>query len=273
MPSRKPARNKEAPPGQNTWLDEDEPSDPFPAAIDPAERDMRNTARLIEGQEIGSLPASPRNLNWTDYVLYENPELEAPLEAPVFLPASYAIEHPEPTNNERLQMLDKRKSFTHEGVRYFPLSAAAPVIQAPRSTLVHWINKQTKFDGRPLQIYYFAPANRYFISEESIVRAANRFIKWPSQEPAGKVTLGEQRDQSGFIGFTEAARILGVDHHTIWRWLIKGTAPTDEPLDVVKCPAADQYYIRQKDVKALKKFVPRAGLRSGRRPQPTLQAH
>jgi len=156
-------------------------------------------------------------------------------------------------------------------VLYFPLSLAAPAIQAARTTLVQWINKKTKFDGRPLQTYYFAPANRHFISEESIIRAAHRFIKWPSEEPAGPVTLRETRDQSGYIGLTTAAKTLRVDHHTIWRWITKGTAPTDRPLDVIKDPASDQLYIRQKDLALLKKLVPRSGLSIGRRPQPVSQ--
>jgi hypothetical protein len=168
-------------------------------------------------------------------------------------------------------MLDEAKSFTHDGERYYPLSLAAPVIQAARTTLVQWINKKTKFDGRPLQTYYFAPANRHFISEESINRAANRFIRWPSEEPAGPVTLGEKRDQSGYVGLSDAARTLGVDHHTIWRWTTKGTAPTDRPLDVIKDPASDQLYILQKDLALLKKLVPRSGLHAGRRSHPALQ--
>jgi hypothetical protein len=183
---------------------------------------------------------------------------------------THGIEHP-PQIDERRRMLDYDKSFIQDGVRYFPLSLAAPIVQAPAPSLLHWIKKQTKFDGRPLQSYYFAPVNQYFISEESIDRAANRFIKWPSQEPAGPVTLGEKRDQNGYIGLTDAARTIGVDHHTMWRWTTKGTAPTDKPLDVVKCPASDQLYIRQKDVTALKKLVPRSGLRAGRRPQTGLQ--
>lgn len=168
-------------------------------------------------------------------------------------------------------MLDKAKSFTHDGVRYFPLSLAAPVVQAPASTLLDWIKKKTKFDGRPLQTYHFAPANQYLISAESIERAANRFVTVPAEEPARTVTLGETRDQSGYIGLTDAAEILGIGHHTIWRWATKGTAPTDEPLDVIKCPASDQLYIRQSDVTALKKLIPRGGLRAGRRPLPVLQ--
>jgi hypothetical protein len=160
-------------------------------------------------------------------------------------------------------------SFVQNGVRYFPLSAAAPRAQAPPSTILHWIKKETKFGGRPLDSYHFAPANRYYLSEESIGRAANRFIKWPSREPAGPVTVGHADDQSGYVRLQEAAQTLGVDHHTIWRWATKGTTPTDEPLDVIKCPATDQFYICEADISKLKKLVPRSGLRAGRRQSPT----
>jgi HSP20 family molecular chaperone IbpA len=169
----------------------------------------------------------------------------------------------------RGRMLEDGKSFVQNGVRYFPLSSAAPVVQAPPSTILHWIKKETNFAGRPLDSYYFAPANRYFLSEESIERAANRFIDWRSQEPAGPVTIGHTRDKSGYVRLQEAAQTLGVDHHTMWRWAAKGTAPTDKPLDVIKDPATDQFYIREAEVSKLKKLVPRSGLRAGRRKPPT----
>ncbi len=184
----------------------------------------------------------------------------------------YAIEHRQPQAHER-PMLDEAKSFTHDGERYYPLSVAAPEVQAPPSTLLDWIKKETKINGQPVRGYYFAPVNRHFISEESIHRAANRFIKWPSGEPAGPVILGEKRDQTGYIHLPEAASAIGVHHHTLWRWATRGTTPTDKPLDVIKDPASDQLYIRQKDVSALKKLVPRGGLRAGRRSLSTLRPH
>lgn len=159
------------------------------------------------------------------------------------------------------------KSFMHEGTRYFPLSAVAPIIQAPRSTVLDWIKKGTKFKGEPLQSYHFAPANRYYISEESVERAANRFIRWPSQQPAGSVTLGETKERTGYVGLAPAARTVGVDHRTMWLWATHGKAPTAEPLDVIKCPATEQFYIRESDVRALKSFAPRPGLRRGPHPR------
>ncbi len=182
-----------------------------------------------------------------------------------------AIDHPKDENNETLRMLDHNKSFVQDGVRYFPLSAAAPIVQAPAPTILHWIKNGTKFDGEPLQSYYFAPANQYFIGEQAIVKAAHRFIKWPSQEPARAVILGEVKDKSGYIRLPKMAQILGVDHHTIWRWATKGTAPLDRPLDVIKDPASDQYHIRQTEAAVLKKHVPRAGLHAGRRSRPAMQ--
>jgi hypothetical protein len=152
-------------------------------------------------------------------------------------------------------------------VRYVPLSSAAPIIQAPRSTLLEWIKKGTQFDGKPLDSTYLAPANRYFLSEDSIHRAANRFIKWPSKKPSGNVTIGETDDEHGYISLAKAAQNIGVDHRTMWLWATQGKAPSDDPPDVIKCPASDQYYIRESDVSRLKKLVPRSGLKRGRRPQ------
>jgi hypothetical protein len=81
------------------------------------------------------------------------------------------------------------------------------------------------------------------------------------------VTLGETKDQSGYIGIAKAARTLGVDHHTMWLWTAHGTAPTPKALDVIKCTASDQFYIREKEVAGLKQLIPRSGLRPGRRAQ------
>ena len=196
------------------------------------------------------------------------------------------IEPPvEPQKNEPPQMAPQEETITitkdgtllKGGVPYRSLSDAAPLAQTHRTTLLNWIKNKIPFAGRPLQSYHFAPANRYFLSEESIQRAANRFVKWPSEEPAGPVTIGETRDKTGYIGIPKAAHILGVDHHTMWLWTAPrpsehrpsahATAPTDKPLDVIKDPASEQIYIREKDIARLKKLIPRSGLKRGRRPQ------
>ena len=157
-----------------------------------------------------------------------------------------------------------QKAITKAGNRYFPLSFAAPLAQAPETTLRDWITKKTRFAGRTIQTHT-SPTAGIYISEESVNRMASRFIKWPSQQPAGRVTIGETDDQSGYIGLTDAARLVGVERHTIWRWATKGTAPTEKPLDIIKCPASEQFYISEKDVMSLKGIVPRTGLRRGPR--------
>jgi hypothetical protein len=144
---------------------------------------------------------------------------------------------------------------------------AAEHAQVPRTTLLNWIKAKKVFQGRELQTYNSATAHKLFLSEESVDRVANRFIRWPSQEPAGAVHIGETKDQTGYIGIAKAARSIGVDHHTMWLWTDPKKAPTDKPLDIIKCTASEQFYIRQKDVSALKTKIPRAGLRRGRRPQ------
>jgi hypothetical protein len=174
-------------------------------------------------------------------------------------------------------MLDYGKSFVQDSVRYFPLSAAVSVVQAPPPTILNWIKNDTTFNGEPLQSLYFAPANQYFISEESIERAANRFIKWLNEKPpgepagpggpAGPVTLGHTKDKSGFIALSEAERILGVSKRTMYLWATQGKAPSDKQPEVIQCPSSEHFYIREKDVYSLKKLIPRSGLPRGRRRQ------
>ena len=164
-----------------------------------------------------------------------------------------------------------QKIFIKDNIRYRPLQVAAQLAQTPRQTLLNWVKNKTEFAGRPIQSYYLAPVDRYFVSEESIQRIANRFVKWPSQEPAGTVILGETKDKTGFLTMSEAARIVGVSSRTMWLWTSRGKAPTSKALDVVKCTTSDHFYIRQKDALDLKRLVPKSGLQRGRRSQTTPQ--
>ena len=123
-------------------------------------------------------------------------------------------------------------------------------------------------------INYLAPMDAYFVSEESIERAANRFIKWRSGKPAGPagpVTLGETNDQSGFIGLPEAREILGISNRTMYLWATQDKAPQGRPLEIIKDPISEHLYIREKDVHQLKRLIPKRGLQRGRRPQPALR--
>ena len=184
--------------------------------------------------------------------------------------------HAEPQNHEPPQMAQadniviQNGTLFKGGLPYRPLSAAASSARTHRTTLLNWIKNKTPFAGRPLEGYHLALANRYYVSEESVERAANRFIKWQNGKPAGPagpVTIGATRDKTGYIGITKAGQSLGVDHHTIWLWTAHGTAPTEKPLDVIKDPASDQFYIRETDIAHLKKLIPRSGLKPGRRAQ------
>jgi hypothetical protein len=167
------------------------------------------------------------------------------------------------------KMVEDDRIITKPEGRYFPISLAADVAHVPRTTLVDWIKAKSKFEGRPLKTYNSPTAKKLYLAEESIQRVANRFIRWPSKEPAGPVTVGETKDKSGYIGISKAAQMIGVDHHTMWLWTTQGKAPVDRPPDVVKCSASDQFYIREKDLSELKKLIPRSGLRRGRRPKAT----
>jgi hypothetical protein len=169
-----------------------------------------------------------------------------------------------PATTQARKMVSDERSFMHEGVRYFPLSVATPIIQVPRTTLIDWIRKGKTVGDKPLQVHYSEAAARYFISEESIERAALRFVKWPSEQPAGIVHLGETANGRGYIGLKQAAREIGISDHTMWLWAARGKAPGHSP-DVIKCPVTEQYYIHQAEIGRLRKLVPDSGLRPGPR--------
>ena len=162
------------------------------------------------------------------------------------------------------------KVFVKDGVRYLPLSDAARIAKTPPQTMLSWIKNETEFDGQPLDSLYFKPLDSYFVGEDSIQKAANRFVKWPSNEPASDVVIGQTEDQTGYIGTSEAAKIVGVSSRTIWLWAKESKAPLDRPLDVIRCKTSDEVYILEKDVADLAKLIPKSGLQRGRRPQQQL---
>jgi hypothetical protein len=154
--------------------------------------------------------------------------------------------------------------ITRGDVRYYPLSLAAELAQAPPQTLLSWIKSKTKFHGDTLDSYDSPTAGKLYLSEESVDRVANRFVSWPSNLGSGLPHLGKTDDRSGYIRISSAAKILGVSSRTMWLWADQGTALSDIPLDIIKCTTSNYFYIREKDVYALKAFVPRSGLRRGR---------
>ncbi len=167
-------------------------------------------------------------------------------------------------------LVQDKSIITRGGDRYLPLPLAAWTAQASESALRNWIDHRVKFGGRSLRTHISLTKGVY-VSEESVQRIASRFVNWPSNEPAGPVTLGETDDQSGFLAMSDAARIVGVSSRTMWLWASQGKAPTDKSLDVIKCTTSDHFYIREKDVFELNALVPRSGLQRGRRPKVSVE--
>jgi len=186
------------------------------------------------------------------------------------LPIQDKVEPP-PTNCDVGIMLDDDRILLKDGTRYYPMSLAASLAQVPRTTLLNWITNRIEFQGRELQTYSSATARKSYLAEESVRRVANRFTNWKSGKPAGSVHIGETEDGTGYIGIAKAARALGVDHHTVWLWITQESAPTGKLLDVIKCSASEQLYIREKDVSDIRRLIPKAGLRRGRRPRLAFQ--
>jgi len=163
-------------------------------------------------------------------------------------------------------MIEDKRIITKGDVRYLPLPLAAWIAHASESALRNWIDTRARFAGRVIQTHV-SQTNALYVSEESVKRVAERFVKWPSKEPAGPIAIGETDDRSGFLGMSDAAGIVGVSSRTMWLWASQGKAPTDKPLDVIKCTTSDYFYIRERDAYELKALVPRSGLQRGRRPQ------
>ncbi|MFZ0230683.1 MAG: hypothetical protein WAL41_27920 [Mycobacterium sp.] len=168
------------------------------------------------------------------------------------------------------RVIQDDRMITKEGVRYIPRPLAAWLAHASETTLSSWIEKGAKFGGRSIKTYT-SQTQTLYVSEESLHRMAQRFVKWPSNKPAGPVSIGETDHNNGFIGTADAARIIGVSTRTMWLWASQSKAPTDKPLDVIKCTTSEHFYIREKDVLQLKEVVPRSGLRRGRRPYHSMQ--
>jgi hypothetical protein len=168
-------------------------------------------------------------------------------------------------------MLADDRIITRAGIRYSPLPLAAWLARASEPTVRAWIDKRVKFGGQPLKTLTSSATKGLYLSQDSVDRMANRFVRWPSREPAGAVTLGETDDQSGYLAMADAARIIGVSSRTMWLWASQEKAPSDKPLDVIKCTTSENFYVLEKDVYDLKAVVPRSGLQRGRRPQPALE--
>jgi len=189
-----------------------------------------------------------------------------------------AIEPQEPITYGAKVAEEDDRIVRKQGTRYFPLALAADIAQVPRTTLVDWIKAKKSFAGRKLEIYNSPTAHKLFLSEESVQRLANRFVKWSGEEKkatgpaAGPVKIEKRitktQAQNGYIGLAKAAKAIGTDYHTLWLWAIRGKgAPANKSLNVIKDTASKQFYIRTKDVADLKPLIPKSGLRRGRRPQ------
>jgi DNA-binding transcriptional LysR family regulator len=153
------------------------------------------------------------------------------------------------------KMVEDKSIITRKGRRFIPLSLAAPLVQTPKSTLTAWLKK--KIQGQAIQTYTSPRTGAVYISEESVQLISNRFIKWPSEDPSGPVTLGETDDETGYLTLPESMRVLGVSKRTIWLWAKEGKASEGTPLDVIQCTVSHYRYIREKDVLALKSVLRR----------------
>jgi hypothetical protein len=162
---------------------------------------------------------------------------------------------------------DKR-IITADGVRYVPITLAAWVVQTSDRTLRRWIEKAVTFNNKAIQSYISPVTLELYLSQESVEDLERRFVKWPSQELAGPVTIGESTDRRGFLALPDVARLVGVSAPMMWEWANKGQIPSiRKSLDVIKCPISDQLYLREDDALEVAKIRRSGGLKRGRIPR------
>jgi hypothetical protein len=154
-----------------------------------------------------------------------------------------------PGYHPRFSMFYKdARNIVADGVRYMPIQLAACVAQTSDATLRRWIEKAVSFDGKAIASHVSEVTRQLYVSEESVKRLENRFLKWPAKKPAGAVTIGETADKTGYIPVPDVARLVGVSTVSVWGWANKGEVTTShQHLDVIRCPISDQLYLRERD--------------------------
>jgi hypothetical protein len=157
--------------------------------------------------------------------------------------------------------------ISKEGVSFYPLSMAAWQCQAAESTLKSWIDKGVKFNRRSIETYESSISGDLYISEISVKNIAGRFQLWPSGKPAGTITLGETDDDSGYISFPDAARMVGVSKRTLTIWVSKHNSTSTQPYHVVRDPISDRLYILHSDIFYLKNAARPVSEKPGPKPK------
>lgn len=160
-------------------------------------------------------------------------------------------------------VVEDKRVITRDGVKFVPLSLAASLAQISETTLRSWISNPPIRGRDPIRTHVSTISSDVYVSRESVIKLAERFVRWPSEEPSGSVTLGETDDESGYFTLPVAANIIGVSSRTLWRWTTRGKAPTDKPLDIIKCTLTDYFYIRQADITYLRSIAPTPAHRPG----------
>jgi len=103
---------------------------------------------------------------------------------------------------------------------------------------------------KPIQTYV-SPGKELYLAAESVDRIAKRFVRWPSNAPAGRPIIGLCDDRMGFLPLQQAADLVRISKQTMWNWSNKGKGPSGASLSVIKCPISDQLYVRHHDLQPL----------------------
>lgn len=181
----------------------------------------------------------------------EHSEAAAPKEVALQIQSVHTPELIE--DGTELVAKDKR-IITVNGESYVPVMLAAWQGQTSLSTIRRWVENRVVIAGNPMRTYV-SPGKELYLAAESVDRIAKRFVRWPSNTPAGRQIIGLCDDRMGFLPLQEAADLLGTSKQTLWNWANKGKTVSGGSLEVIKCPISDQLYVRHRDIQPLQNDI------------------
>jgi hypothetical protein len=137
--------------------------------------------------------------------------------------------------------------------KFFPVEIAAIRAQVREITMAKWLRSAITFNGKPIRSMQTLTHKRLHIAEESLLALETRFIKVPSGEAAGRVSLGTTDNDTGYISIGHAAEHLPISRFKLNRWAADGCGgPNKEiKLDVIRDPISEHYYIAEKSLATL----------------------
>ena len=119
-------------------------------------------------------------------------------------------------------------------------------------TMSGWLRTAANFNGAPLQAVQEIITGRYFIAEECLLKLENRFVRASDGTPAGRISLGPQPDQSGYLSTHVAGKTLGLTSSAMNSRVHTGRIGTVE-LEAIRDTMTQKLYVPERVIEAVKR--------------------